>query len=265
MISLKQISTIDYIENYLTKEERELMRQLGIDNYELLGNFILNNPSWKFSKTHDHYFFVEGRVNEIGKDLEAELYDIPEYSDKTLEYNDKLVYGSSLILVNPTTTAKGLVGALTNITVAEIKHRARHLTVYFKNALDAYDSLNPIRAKKAVSGVLLYHDQIERQGLEVGLRNTNLFTYKLDERKKLVEKQIRDIIVYLIESTDKGFVWGELTEVQKKKYLMAVSRDFKPDILIRESLIDMIASHITLAEASEDLTKGDTLNRFMLK
>ncbi len=265
MVKLEQVSILDFADTYLSLDEKNELLREGITNYKELGAFILSHPKWKKSKAWEHYLFVKTRINQLGKDVKPVIYEIPVYSDESLEYNDKLVKGSSLILNNPTTTNVGLTESLAKISIREIKYRAKYVNVFFKNMLESYNYVNSTRAKKVVSALWLYNAQIERQAKEIQRRDVSLFDYLLEDRRKLVNDQIVNIIDYLLENADKGFVWGELTPTQKKKYISALTNDFIPDMMLKDNLVEYIASNVTFTEADRDLTSDHTLDRFILR
>lgn len=265
MVRLEQISTMDYVQNYLSRSDQDLFLKAGIVDYQKLEDFIRKNPEWKFSKTADHLFMVKERVLVQDDEFEGTIYQIPEYSDDSLAYNDSLVFGSSLILNSPSSTNRLFTANLEKMTMAEIKHRLTHLNVYFKNFFEVYSTMSPAKARKVLSALYLYNEQIERQALETSRRDINLFTYMYEEKRKIIEKEIIDIIAWFLQNTKEAFIWGDLSETQKKKYLSAMVRDFTPDIYLKENLIDVITNYVSMSEVEEGLTKGDTLKRFVIK
>ncbi len=265
MVTLDEVSTLDFINTHLSKVERMFLFNQGVTDYEKLRIFLNENPEWRKGKLSEHYLYVRDRVKKYSKNVKPTIFTVPSFSDESLVYNDNLVKGSSLVLNNPTTTNVGLTDSLTSITVSEIKHRATHVNCFFNNMLVIYNYVGSTRAKKVVSALGLYQKQIERQALETDRRDISLFHYKLDERRALVHEQIVDILAYLIENTQKGFVWGELTPVQKKKYISALTRDFIPDMMVKDKLAEIIATNVTLSEVEKGLTKDDTLDRFIIK
>ena len=200
----------------------------------------------------------------MGQDVEPIIFDVPVYSDELLNKTDAMVSGDVLVLANPTSATRYLNDLLANNTVAQLKHKMSHVDANFQNYLTRINQMVK-RAPKVVSAILMYHEQIERQALETSRRDINLFTYMQEEKRELVRKDITDIIVWLLENTKEEFIWGDLSETQKKKFLSAVTRSFKPDIYLRENLIQMIADYTTMSEIEKGLTEGDTLKRFIVK
>lgn len=265
MIKLEQISTLDFIRNYLSRDEQKEFLKMGITNYQKLDDFLISHPEWRDTILERHLIKAKRRINDVGYKSDAVIYDIPTYSDDTLSYSDELVSGNILMLNNPWSTNRGFSTSLTNISIAEIKHRLTHINLYFKNYFEAYPSMNATRARKVKDALYLYNAQIERQALETEQRDINLFTYMASEKRSLIEHEIKDIISWLIENTEEAFVWGELTEPQKEKYLSALVNDFMPDVFLRDNLVEYIANYVTYSEAKNGLTNGDSLKRFILK
>ena len=265
MINLEQISTMDFIRNYLSRDEQKEFLKNGITNYQKLEQFFLSHPEWKDTILERHLIKAKRRINDGGFKSDGVIYDIPLYSDDSLVYTDELVTGDILMLNNPWSTNRGFTNSLTNISIAEIKHRLTHLNLYLKNYFEAYPPMNATRARKVRAALYLYNAQIERQALETDQRDINLFTYMAEEKRNLIKHEIRDIISWLVENTEEAFVWGELTEPQKDKYLSALVNDFMPDVFLRDNLIEYISNYVTYSEAKNGLTNGDSLKRFILK
>ncbi len=265
MVRLEDVSLLDFTNTYLTKDERYELSVAGVVNYKQFAEYISCHPEWRKKKFWDNFFTSCQKIQHFSKKVEPTIYEIPSYSDKALSYNDSLVYGSSLILNNPTTTNVGLTESLSGITIQDIKFRATHVNVYLRNMLETYNSVNPGRAKKVVSALWLYNAQIERQYSEIQRTDISLFYYLLEDRRELVQKQITDVLAYLIQNSEKGFVWGELSPTQKRKYVSALTNDFIPDMMLKDKVVEMVATNVTYLEASRGLTDGDTLDRFILK
>lgn len=265
MIKLEQISTMDFIRNYLSRDEQKEFLKMGITNYQKLEDFFNSHPEWKDTILERHLIKAMRRVNDIGCKCDGVLYDIPLYSDDSLSYTDELVTGDILMLNNPWSTNRGFTASLSNISVAEIKHRLTHLNLYFKNYFETYPSMNATRARKVRDALYLYNAQIERQALETDRRDINLFTYMEEEKRKIIREEIKDIISWLLQYTEEAFVWGKLTNPQKEKYLSALVNDFIPDEFLRDNLIEYISNYVTFSEVKNGLTSGDTLKRFILK
>lgn len=265
MITLKDVSTEDLIYGYLSGKERFELNLNVITNYYELGEFLRKNPQWENSDISKKYFILVDKINSLPSSFIPNIYNIPIYEDYGLHYNDKLVFGSSLILESPTSTNRYLSEVLKDVTIEKIKFGMTHVDFYLKNCFEHMRYMHGRNAVKVLKGLEMYNQQIERQAQETSRRDINLFDYMLEERKARVNKEITEIIVWLIQNTSEKFVWGELTETQKKKYISAITRDFLPDLFLKNNLIDIIARYVTMSEVEEGLTKGETLKRFIIK
>lgn len=72
--------------------------------------------------------------------------------------------------------------------------------------------------------------------------------------------------MYLIYNTEERTIWGELTEPQKKLYILSVINSKKRDTIIKDRMINIISNYTTLPEL-EKVADGNrkVLKRFIEK
>ncbi len=265
MVSFDKISTLDYIESHLIDSDKRFFIKNGLCDYQKLEEFIRKNPGWEFSKTGEHLKMVKDKYLASDQNVERTIYSIPSYSSSELSYSDEFVKGDSLLIYNPASATRFMADNLGKISILEIKHRLTHLNIYLKNLMEVYPNMSPARAKVVQRAIYLYNEQIERQALETYKRDINLFTYMYDERQKMVEEQIDEVLEWFVFSDIKETIWCKMSDTQRRKFEGAITCKTKADLQLRKELIKIIAKYVSVSEAIGDLADGDTLKRFVLK
>lgn len=197
---------------------------------------------------------------------EPTLYETKQYEDKSLEYNDSLNGGNILLLSAPTTEQRIVFSTLDGLSVATIK---KYLSLTDRNGrnylVSKVRTVSSNNVSRIINAINIYTDQVVRQSELTDSRCENLFTYQQDEKREIVEVKYAEIIAYLIHDT-KEFIWGGLSDNQKKLYLSSVVNKRQLEGIVRDRMIDNVANYTTLPEL-EKVAKGDykVLKRFIKK
>ena len=73
------------------------------------------------------------------------------------------------------------------------------------------------------------------------------------------------VVLYLICNSNDEFVWGSLSDIQKRMLCSCALKHNSRDKIVREHLIDIISNYTTLTELEKGVTKTRVLNRFIKK
>lgn len=191
------------------------------------------------------------------------VYLTPEYEDKSLKLTDTLNSGNVLLLDNPTTENPAKYSYLKGMPVSTIKEYLRFVKPDGSNYLISKVSKVGVEvAPRILTALDMYSEQVARQAKLTDLRDINLFTYQQKEKEERAEELYDKMMKYLL-GTVSEFVWGELSEAQKKLYLLSIENRKKIGQIIRCRMISIISNYTTLPElegASEDFK---VLKRFI--
>ena len=207
---------------------------------------------------------IESMNKSNRKGKEPSTFQFKQYDDSSLQYTDSLNNGDILLLTKPTTESTVSRSGIRYRTIEQIKD---YLSLTTSNGENCLVSRVRKIGPEAVSGVLtavdMYSDQVVRQSQLTDSRDINLFTYQQDEKIEIVDDLYAKIIAYLIYDT-KEFVWGELSDAQKKLYLSSIVNNRQMDQIIRDRMISNVSNYTTLPEL-ENVAKGDykVLQRFI--
>ena len=112
-----------------------------------------------------------------------------------------------------------------------------------------------------------YNKQIERQAqyYNPNIHNeADIFYLNQEEKRILVEDQIREITDYLVD-TAQQCIWGEMNETNKKEFIALAHKNTRLGLEYREKFVNAIGNYVTLDEAKQGLIKTKTIDRFILK
>ena len=269
MLELKNVAVGEVLSGFDPRIEK-IIKENNVRSVQDLLDVLPKYPNVNWPKNeHDCRFL---RYTNHSVDLaqkrgkEPTLYETKQYEDKSLEYNDSLNGGNILLLSAPTTEYTVSFTTLRGLSIATIKECLSLTDREGRNFLiSRIRKIGPSSIPGIISALDMYTDQVVRQSELTDSRCENLFTYQQDEKREIVEDKYAEIIAYLIHDT-KEFVWGGLSDNQKKLYLSSVVNKRQLEGIVRDRMIDNVANYTTLPEL-EKLTKGDykVLKRFIKK
>lgn len=297
MILLKQVSTLAlkkyasygyFLDKKIIKNSQEeiqsriyeLFCKYNITNYQELKDLIENNSEFDipFLKKHLLYVLtVLSRLNE--REVEPILYPCNNYNgfdyDKdTLLLTDSSVTGDRLLFTSPfidgvfkrkldVININDLKLLLTQVGVVQTygKNKNNGQNAFVQN----YPKFGDEFAMKVQNMINFYEEQVIRQAKETGKLGVNLFDLNKNEKREIVEKNINEIIEYLLDNAE-VCVWGPLS-VTSRNVLNGVLENSKSirAYNAKYGLIDAISDYTTLSEVEEGLVRKRVLDRFIVK
>lgn len=266
MIRLKNVSIEVLNADSIVPELQKTIEERNIISIEDLLNEIGRSPEINWLPIKDR---LEDTLEQIKKsnlkNKEAKIYLPREYQDKSLEYTDSKNKGNVLMIWNPTARREVKPYRLSLMSVQEIKRELSHTYASGENYF-VHSRKNGLGEKyipKVLNALDYYTEQVERQATLTPRRDINLFTYQQGEKREIVERKYAEIIAYLIYDS-KEFLWGDLSEAKKKRFISSIINHQFQDENTREIMIQMISDYTTLEEL-ERLLKGDykVLKRFI--
>ena len=282
MIELEDVSALNIInESALFKEvdKNEIKKAIEtsrIKNYKQLEEFIdsghplFDNKSFKtmlqLIKENIEY------ANRIG--IIPEVIHTNNYYDlvdcKTIKATEGKTFCRQLVINNPVLGQSEKVKQIRTLKISEAKSLLSKVVAYNKEVtgnnafLDCYPNFTVEDIQKLIKAIDFYEVQIACQYIGTGKRGVCIFGVNKEEREKIIERQIKNIMYYFINNA-KECVWGELTTEQKEMMVYALKN---PNItqnyhLIRR-MINVLANYTTLKELENGI-KPKTLDRFIVR
>jgi len=212
-------------------------------------------------------------ANRIG--IVPEVFYSNNYSglnidDKTLKATEGKTFCRQLVINNPILGQSEKVIQIRTLKISEAKILLSKVVAYNKEVtgnnafLDIYPNFIEEDIKKMINAINFYETQISCQYIETGKRGVCLFGVNKEEREKIIERQIKNIIYYIINNA-KECVWGELTDEQKEMMIYAINnRNISENNHIICRLVNVLANYTTLKELENGI-KPKTLDRFIVR
>ena len=267
----KDINVYDFIEqNDITDLEKlELMRIEAFEEYKEKGikSILLNRELLQLIQSYKN--LIE-KDNQRG--YEKKVYQIDEgpflYNHN---YNqdlvDKNVYGKDLLFQTPlhySSTKR----QIEEYSIYMLKQYLTHCTCYGRNELERRCRNYGDKTTSALAqSINFYNKQIERQAqyYNPNIHNeSDIFYLNQEEKRILVEDQIREITDYLVDIAQQC-IWGEMNETNKKDFIALAHKNTRLGLEYREKFVNAIGNYVTLDEAKQGLIKTKTIDRFILK
>lgn len=270
MIKLENIST------------REILSQKsGVDNYKQLSDLITNGNT-QFYKFKDYLNETKRnmeKANKLGK--EPIIYSITQYRNldlsdsqiKALEDTDKKTSSANLLCFSQLAEYSAKRSRMANFSISELKHLLSHCVVnhdvvYGQNALIHHvRNIGERNAEKILKAIKIYEEQIFRQLAESDTLNLEHGLFYQDYYKKnlLVQYNIDEIVEFILDN-DKEFIWGKMSDIQKRNLAQCLnSSSSKKAIKLRTDFVNMFTNYTTLEDYEHEKIKEKTLQRFIIK
>lgn len=285
MIELRNVSTerfLSFLRYNLNDSELrrayQAMINHGIKDFQTLKSMVANGRK-EFNNEFFKNAIVEvekniNHANEYGR--EPVLFFCNDYEGssvfkKTLRYTDKHTMCDVLLCKTPGIAGYGKFGILKEISVYDAKELLKRVTAHDKSStgnnafVESMRRINIGDAKIVRDAINFYETQVLRQADETKKRGINLFELNKREKEFIVNRQIENIVKYLVENADLC-VWGELSSAQKSRLVTAVaSNSGYENKVIRKQIVEIITNYTTLSELKDDVVKQKTLDRFIIK
>lgn len=192
-------------------------------------------------------------------------YNGMDIDDKSIKKTENKTKASVLAYRNPAICNVGKKGRISKLSIHELKHLLSHISfrTYQNEFLSIYRGYSENDAKKIITALNFFEEQIQRQALATGKTDTNLFVIDGEEKRAIVEEDIRDIVEYFTDTSD-TYIWGKLTLAQKRLLAESVhGKNTNKHQIVRNNMIDLIANYTTLGEIQDGI-KLKTLDRFVV-
>lgn len=290
MIKLEQVSTEKLIASikYAQFDESKtdiancynLLMDYNITNFQELRDLIESGHQdfqcafFKGALMDTEYCLLIANYN----DREIEIYPPIDYNDsisdkEVLNYTDLSTNGTVLLIGNPLIHNNLQKGAISNYSVYALKQMLNSVVVGPKSVNNALIGTIKQMGTNGVLGIRnainLYTSQVERVYYEykylrkANLEHINLFSIDEQLKLKLAEKQIDEILLYLLDNGHQ-FIWGSLSDNQKKTLRSALEgNNNRKAIIARECMINIISNYTTLGELEEGIVRTRVINRFI--
>lgn len=245
---------VNKITNYQELAQKvDSTKALPVDAYAILKSHLVKTRTALESKV------AEGVITS------SDIYSFDVYERAGIDIDtaiatDMAVMGSSLIGICFTNNIYGRKkNTLEKTSICEMKRLLSHLiTPNFNNGASTLHIQSATISQYAAS-IDFYDQQVVRLWLETNKRGKNLFNLNFDERRKLVIEQLPDIVDYILSSSSRDSIWGELTP-NKISLLRQLGHRVPNPIGInvpvqQEKLINDITGHVTPKELAIGLFK----------
>ena len=265
MFCYRDVSKKEIMDKYFNTDFGDMCLFHKVENLEDIYQLYLSyNGKQKGKLDRDFESFTKRRAHVLTYSLEGEKYDIKLYSSEDLEYNDMKNKGNILILDSPTSNkVLARYNGLKKERLIDIKDDLTHTAMNGHNYLREMNiGIGKGHMPYIVNTVNMYTEQIERQAALTDRRDINLFDLDRKAREQIVSDQIKQIILWLVLNETNGFVWGEMTQNRKIRYLESILSTREIDEHIKNSIAKYIIDYITLEEA-EHIADGIVLRRFL--
>lgn len=269
MIKFDQVS-IRLLEPFNNFELAKLFKDNNVKSFDDVLKLMIKYPSFPWEILREKFISFEKDINMANKNnKEAKIYLVDDYKDKTLIKQNQINLGNVLLLDNPTDYCSRYF-MLKNKAIEKIKDDLAHTNAVGENIIASdnieYKKIGYKYLPIIQNAIILFQEQIERQSLLTDERDINLFTFNIDEKKEIVNDLYKEIIMYLLENAKESFIWSNLSDTQRKKYLSSINSSTSNSHLTKENMISYIASYTTLNEL-EKVANHDykVLKRFIKK
>jgi len=257
-----------------------LPKESGIENYKQLYDLIdVNNELQSYMDDLIKTEYNMARANKLGKEpiiyatTQYKSLDLPEEKIKLLEDTDKKTSAINLLCLNPLSEYSTKRNKLGAFSISEIKHLLGHCVVshdviYGQNALIHYiRNIGEKNVEEIANAVKIYENQVFRQ-----LQDTDnlelehgLFYKDYYEKNLLVQYNLDEIVKFILDN-NKTFIWGKMSDVQKRNLVASMnSNTTKKGIKLKTDFINMITNYTTLDDYKNDIIKEKTLQKFIIK
>ena len=276
MIELKNVTTknLAFHENLFTDFAVEMtmaLRRNSVEDFQALKQLLESGKKvvgreFLERQLAEKEGIVE-RLNIAGFEPKIFLsnnYDGMDVDDKSIRKTEKKTKSSVLAYRNPAICCAGKKGCISNLSIHELKHLLSHVSIRtYQNEFLSIYRYSENEAEKIITALNFFEEQIQRQALATGKTDTNLFIVDGDEKRAIVEEDIRDIVEYFTDSSD-TYIWGELTLAQKRLLAESVhGKNTNKHQIVRNNMINLITNYTTLSEI-QDGVKLRTLDRFVV-
>jgi len=285
MIRLEDVSALNIIKEssllkkgFVDKEEiGKAIETSRIKDYRQLEDLInichpmFNNKSFiimlKLIKENIEYANKKGITPEV---FYSNNYGGLNIDDKTLKATEGKTFCRQLVINNPILGPSKKINQIRSLKISEAKTLLSKVVAYNKEVagnnafLDCYPNFTAEDIQKLIKAIDFYEVQIACQYIETGKTGVCLFGVNKEEREKIIEKQIKNIIYYIVNNAEEC-VWGELTDEQKEMMIYAIkNRNILENHHIISRLVNLIANYTTLKEIESGI-KPKTLDRFIVR
>lgn len=249
---------------YNFTDERSIIN--GANNLAEVIKIVEKHPKIQWGEVlSDIKYYTRIMDKSNSKGHESIIYETKGYSDNSLEYNDKKNKGEVLLFTSPTCSRSTAGITIANLTIATIKADLKYVLPNGTNYVFAhYRGFGIESINNLLKNIELYEEQVERQAQLTDSRKCNIFKLNYNDKKKIANTYYREIIETLLRKDNKGLIWGELTDNQRRLYLESLMSDTSRARTIRNNLVNDIANYTTINEL-ESFKNGDekVLSRFI--
>ena len=275
MIYLNNVHIDRVIDKNINSEILRLIKENNATSIEDLIKLRYNYPEidWKD---------MEVKLIEISKDVyrnnnekknlkyiykNPQIYTFEPYKDERLSQTDQLVKGNELIK-NPNMPLNNSMIKLECLSIKEIKEYLSHTDEYGKNYLEYVT-----RSKKGtitnqipwlLTSLDIYKEQIISQSRLTDKDNIDFFHYQEKEKKEIITEEYYNIINYILD-TDKEYIWGYLTEDEKRKLYKTIQHNGKSYKETKDNIITLLSHYTTLPETKKISKKPEVVLKKLLK
>ena len=249
MIKLENVS-IDNLSLWIYAPKiKKIVDEFELKSIQDLLDEIQRSPEIDWSNIEKKLNCLIKEVDKNNKkEKEPIIFNTTNYEDSTLKYTDTLNNGNILLLSSPTTENAVTYYGIKDKSIDNIKNNLLLTQPDGSNYLISYTrNISLSNIQKLIDAINMYNEQVVRQSMLTDSRDFNVFTYEQEEKKEIVRDNYADIITYLVYNTNE-FVWGKVSDLQKKRYISSIINNNKIDNIIRDRMINNIANYTTLKE-----------------
>lgn len=249
---------------YRFADERSIINVAN--NIEEVIRIVKKHPEMDWEDVLKDIEYCTKKIEKLNqKGFESVVYETKGYNDSSLAYNDKRNKGEVLLFKNPTCSRSIEEMTISNLTIANIKSDLRSILPDGTNyVLAKYRRFGVDTISRLLESIELYEEQVERQAQLTDSRKCNIFKLDYANKKKIVLAYYRDIVETLLKAENKGLIWGELSDNQRRLYLESLMSDSMSARTTKSNLVDVVANYTTIDEL-ESFKKGNekVLSRFI--
>ena len=206
-------------------------------------------------------------TRENNRGCTPEKYYVRPYSDLELSYVDNMNYGDVLMLINPTIIDSVRYQSIYDKTIRTIKEEISLTDIHGTNYLKSQTTNVGKRSfPNIVFAIDLYQRQVERQAKLTTDRTINLFELHQEEKRRIIDENYEDIILFLLENTQSKLIWGNLTAPQKSRLISSVFNNSQEDKFVRENVSRYLTDYTTIDELTDSTHQKELIkSRFIIK
>ena len=275
MINLENVHINRVIDKNINSEILRLIKENEATSIEDLIKLRYKYPEMDWSEMEDKLLSISKEIYRNNNDKRSKqyihknpkIYTFEPYPDERLNKTDILVKGSELI-TNPTAPYNYSMIKLGSLSIKEIKEYLAHTDELGKNYLEYVTRCKKGTITSQIPWLLtsldIYREQIINQSTLTDKDINDFFHYQEREKKEIIMEEYNNIINYILDNNIE-FIWGNLTDTNKRKLYTTIQNKGKRYKEIKDNTITLLSHYITLPEMKKINKKPEVVLKKLIK